>query len=526
MQSRVTTGTGLREHDSQNYDASPRAAERRAQLLAAAKAARTWIHDRRAEWPDRPAPGADVRPPFVAAPLVDLPPAFAHVPVASPPPIVEPAPTREIYRPQLAQPPAAAPAPPATPTYMPPPAPAFEVPVPPVPYQAPAPPSYEAAAPAYQPPPAYQPAPAIVQDLPPQAHERPAATGYDAVPMPAYVPAAPDVMVAPVPAPPRRSIDLTKHARAIGQPIARYGVHVVVAAAVVAALGAATWSVRAYWAKLAAMPKTGMALLESTPPGSEVLVDGKPMGNAPVTAELKPGPHVVEFRRRKASRTVEINIVAGESTTGRVDWSAKRNGRLAVQTDPPGAKVAIDGKPRGVTPLTVEDLPAGSHVVVLEGASGTVRRTVEIAGDTTAELNESIFSGWLHVSSPIEVEITEGTRQIHLDDKNLVLLAPGAHELKFVSRPLGFADTRHVEIKAGQTISVSISPASSSLTVTSTAAAEVFIDGERAGDTPLTDHPVSLGTRDIMVKSQFGERRVTLTVGTKPARVDIDFSKP
>jgi hypothetical protein len=333
-------------------------------------------------------------------------------------------------------------------------------------------------------------------------------------------------MALPVPSPPRRSIDLTKHVRAIGQPLAKYGVHIVVAAAVVAALGAATWSVRAYWAKLAAMPKTGMALLESTPPGSEVLVDGKAMGNAPLTAELKPGRHVVEFRRRKASRTVEIDVVAGASTAGRVDWSAKRNGRLAVQTDPPGAKVAIDGKPRGVTPLTVEDLPAGSHVVVLEGASGTVRRTVEIAGDTTAELSESIYSGWLHVSSPIELEISEGARQIRLDDKNLVLLPPGTHELKFVSAPLGYAETRHVEIKAGQTISVSISPASSSLTVTSTAAAEVFIDGERAGDTPLTDHPVSVGTRDIMVKSQFGERRVTLTVGTKPARVDIDFSKP
>jgi hypothetical protein len=410
--------------------------------------------------------------------------------------------------------------------------PALEIPRPAVTYQAAPAPVYEAPAPpVYQPPSpaAYEPpAPYAYEKASAPPYDEQAGAGYAAVPMPAYVPAAefeePPQAFAPTTQ--RARIDLSERARAIGKPLQQYAIRFALAAGIIAALGGATFSVRAYLAKLAAMPKTGTATLESAPPGSEVLVDGKAIGSAPVTAELVPGHHIVEFRRRKASRKIEIDITAGQATAGRVDWSAKRNGRLEVQTDPPGAKVSIDGKPRGVTPLAIDDLIAGSHAVLLEGASGTVRRTVEIAGDTTSELNESIFSGWLHVSSPIELEIMEGARQIRLDDKNLVLLPPGAHELKFVSRPLGYSETRHIDIKAGQTISLSITPASSSLTVTSTLPAEVFIDGERAGDTPLTDHPVSVGTRDITIKSPSGERRVTVTVGTKPARVDVDFSKP
>ena len=37
--------------------------------------------------------------------------------------------------------------------------------------------------------------------------------------------------------------------------------------------------------------------------------------------------------------------------------------------------------------------------------------------------------------------------------------------------------------------------------------ATVLIDGGQAGETPLTDHPLALGTRDIVVRSAAGEER-------------------
>ena len=62
-----------------------------------------------------------------------------------------------------------------------------------------------------------------------------------------------------------------------------------------------------------------------------------------------------------------------------------------------------DGVARGVAPQTFDDLTVGSHTVVLESIKGTVRKTVDIAVDRTAEVSEGIYSGWLHISSPLEI---------------------------------------------------------------------------------------------------------------------------
>ena len=57
--------------------------------------------------------------------------------------------------------------------------------------------------------------------------------------------------------------------------------------------------------------------------------------------------------------------------------------------------------------------------------------------------------------------------------------------------------------------------------------AEVWIDGELAGDTPLANVAIRLGIREIVFKNpQFGERKVTTTIkANAPATISIDFSK-
>ncbi|PYR24006.1 MAG: hypothetical protein DMF92_23520 [Acidobacteria bacterium] len=264
-----------------------------------------------------------------------------------------------------------------------------------------------------------------------------------------------------------------------------------IAAALLAVVGGAGWTARTYlpafsgmWSKLPKLPTTpttGMAVIESVPTGSQVLVDGKMVGTTPLTTELSAGLHVLEFRRLKATRKLEIDVVAGGSTVGRLDWTSKRTGRLQVTSVPPGAQVTIDRRARGVTPLTVDGLAPGSHEVVLESAEGSVRETVDITADRTSEISQAIYSGWVQVSSSIEIAITEGTRAIHLDERNQVLLPPGIHELRFESRALGYRDTRRVEVKPGATTAISIVPSMSALTVTATLPAEVLV---AAGGSP------------------------------------------
>jgi hypothetical protein len=205
----------------------------------------------------------------------------------------------------------------------------------------------------------------------------------------------------------------------------------------------------------------------------------------------------------------------------------RRTDQLIAQSEPAGATVLVDGKERGVTPLTLDDMSFGSHTVVIQSDKGSVRRTVKIAADRDAVVNESIFAGWLSVFAAFEVQIFEGGRGIRLDESGKVLLSPGPHDLRFENRDLGYRETRHVEVQPGQTTSLSLVTSPSTITVTASAPAIVVIDGQPVGETPLTNHPIALGTRDIVVRGADGtERRYTQKVTVTPVRIDVDFSKP
>jgi hypothetical protein len=206
---------------------------------------------------------------------------------------------------------------------------------------------------------------------------------------------------------------------------------------------------------------------------------------------------------------------------------AARTGQLIARSDPPGAKVLVDGTERGVTPLTLDDVTIGPHTVVVQSDKGSVRRTVTVASDRAAVVSESIFAGWLNVYAPFELQITEGPRVIRLDETGRVLLPPGPHDLRLENRDLGYQETRRVEVQPGETTSLSIVVSPSTLTVTASAPAVVSIDGQQVGETPLTNHPIALGTRDILVKSADGmERRFTRKVTVAPVQIDVDFSRP
>ena len=44
----------------------------------------------------------------------------------------------------------------------------------------------------------------------------------------------------------------------------------------------------------------------------------------------------------------------------------RETGQMAIQSEPAGAKVLVDGVVRGVAPLTIADLAPGDHQVELQ----------------------------------------------------------------------------------------------------------------------------------------------------------------
>jgi hypothetical protein len=201
-------------------------------------------------------------------------------------------------------------------------------------------------------------------------------------------------------------------------------------------------------------------------------------------------------------------------------------GGLKIDSTPPGARILVDGTDRGNTPIELDDIAPGKHVVTLESSVGTVQHTVTVTAGLVAEVNESIFAGFLTVYSPFEVSITEGTRAFRPDERGEIMLPSGKHNLKLSNRTLGFDETRTVELTPGQRLTISITPPQSTVSVTATEAAEVWLDNFKLGDTPLTDSPVTLGTHELIVRrAAGGERRFTITVTVKPYSLFVDFSR-
>jgi hypothetical protein len=132
----------------------------------------------------------------------------------------------------------------------------------------------------------------------------------------------------------------------------------------------------------------GELAVQSRPPGARVIVDGKDQGVTPATVRLPAGPHVLEVRVGKAEpRVIPLTITAGVQTSQYIELrDVVVTGSLSIKSDPPGARITIDGKPRGTTPATVPNLTTGDHAVVLELAGRKATQTVRIEADTTAQL--------------------------------------------------------------------------------------------------------------------------------------------
>jgi hypothetical protein len=297
----------------------------------------------------------------------------------------------------------------------------------------------------------------------------------------------------------------------------------VAALAVLAALAAAAFT---YLPKLRTSFTSGTLVLESGPPGSLVFVDGRLAGTTPISVELPAGRHSVEFRSGDMSRTTDVAIVARGRVIERVDWLARPSGSLQVQSNPAGARVLLDGALHGTTPLTLESVPVGTYTVTIESTAGSVKRTVTIGVGKTVQMAETIFPGWLAVFAPFEIEITEGSALIRPDNGGRAMLPAGPHVLRFRNRELGYDEVRKVEITPGDTITLNLAP-QTTISITAAEPSEVWIDGKRVGQTPLTKLRINLGSRVILIRPASGVgREFTVTATAKPIQIDMESLTP
>jgi hypothetical protein len=206
--------------------------------------------------------------------------------------------------------------------------------------------------------------------------------------------------------------------------------------------------------------------------------------------------------------------------------SPVKTGTLIVQTQPAGARVLLDGSAVGETPLRIVDVAPGRHALTLITPTATVRRTVKVEANKEMTVDVPVFSGWVAIFAPIVLEVSEDGRALGSTDQGRLLLPPGRHTLTLTNAEYGYSADHAVEIEAGEVRSLNLEP-TGTVSLNAVPWAEIWIDGKRAGETPLANLKLPLGNREIVFKHpEFGERKMmTRVTGGEPVAVSVDFSR-
>jgi hypothetical protein len=288
----------------------------------------------------------------------------------------------------------------------------------------------------------------------------------------------------------------------------------------------------------------GQLTISSEPAGASIVVDGEARGQSPLTLSLSSGSHDVEISAGTFRRTQRVNVAPGGEASVHVQLesvqpsaAARRSivtaGGLQISSDPSAARVWIDGVARGTTPLTLSKIAAGRHQIIVRSASRSVARAVTVETGTTASLFISMnaggefASGWLALTSEVPAQIFEGETLVGTTETPRIMLAAGPHQLQIHNAALGYRVSQQVEIKAGQTTSLSLAAPHGTLYVNALPWANVLIDGKPAGETPIGNLSLPIGTHELVFRHpDFAEQRKTVVVGaTAPVRVGVDLRR-
>jgi hypothetical protein len=312
----------------------------------------------------------------------------------------------------------------------------------------------------------------------------------------------------------------------------------VAAIFVVGVLASAGVAARSFLSPSAPAAVAGTLVVNTNPPGIGVVLDGKRSGETPVSLQVSPGDHVLTLLTEGRPRTIPVTITAGSTVSQFVEVprAVAETGQLQIRTEPSGARVVVDGTPRGAAPLLVENLAPGSHTVEVSHEGATIRQEITVAAGVTASLvvpmvtgvpANAPISGWISVSAPADVQVFEDARLIGSSRSDRLMMAVGRHELDIVNESLGFRAKRVVTVAPGQVSAIKLDWPNGSMALNAQPWAEVFIDGERVGETPIGNVVVPIGSHEVRFRHpELGEQvvRSTVTLGS-PARLSVDLRK-
>jgi len=226
----------------------------------------------------------------------------------------------------------------------------------------------------------------------------------------------------------------------------------------------------------------GVVELTTGPSGVEAFVDGTYRGLTPLRLSLTPGPHFIDLQRASADPvTVPVTLSPGMKVSQYVDVPLAE-----------GFGLDADG-----------ELVAG----VSAELSGRLVDTGEVSVVSDALLQV------------VEGDIVRGT------SRETIELPVGRHELTLIDETSGIYTTRSVLVDGKKPAVLKVTMPTGLLMVSATPRAEVWVDGNRRGETPISALTLRAGAHDVVFRHpDLGDRKqaVVVTAGNV-LRLNVDL---
>ena len=300
---------------------------------------------------------------------------------------------------------------------------------------------------------------------------------------------------------------------------------------------------------LAAMQEKGLAtrkwndpgtlLIETTPPGARVIIDGKLQDNpTPITLKnLQPGAKLSVSITHDGYEEFTDILTIGSGKPLRIPLMQMLGG-ITVKSTPPGAKIIINGEERGVTNadgITLDKLPVGTYQVVLR-LSDYLDETKQVA--VTNKTNSSIQVNLQGLPGEIAVTTTPNGASVYLNDivkgqtpLTVSKLSSGIYSVRVVlkgyttqERKLTLAPNRQ------EKLAIIMEQAKyAQITITSEPnGAVVFVKGKERGVTPMVLTCEEIGDDEVNVQVEVMLNEYQSSIKALPLKIGdqkfLDFT--
>jgi hypothetical protein len=138
-----------------------------------------------------------------------------------------------------------------------------------------------------------------------------------------------------------------------------------------------------------------------------------------------------------------------------------------------------------------------------------------------------LVAGLVSIAAPVPMHVYADGRLVGTTDSETIMLPVGEHDLELVSDSMGFRARKAVVVQAGRTASLEVESPRVPVHVNAIPWAEVWIDNQRVGETPIGNLQQTIGPHEVVFRHpELGERRMVAVVTLKePARISMDMRK-